>query len=218
MALALALALPLLAAGLAVAAGRRRDALRLAVARNAVLAVAALVSLAFAILFHAFVVSDFSLYYVAQHSNLALPMVFKIAGVRGAHEGSLLVWAWLLPVPAGGRDLNPLLQDLAFVLHPPMLYLGHVGFSIPFAFAMAALLRRHVGGEWVTLVRRWALRSWLALTTGIVFGGYWAYCELGSGGWWAWGPVESASFMPWLTGTALMHSMMAQERHGMLRL
>ncbi|GAB4388362.1 heme lyase CcmF/NrfE family subunit [Albidovulum sp.] len=265
-ALALALALSLLAAGLAVAAGRQRDALRLTAARNAVLAVAVLVSLAFAILFHAFIVSDFSLSYVAQNSNLSLPMVFKIAGVWGAHEGSLLMWAWflamvsaaavvlhwreaplsmpwviatlgvieagflalvvlfsnpfarLLPVPADGRDLNPLLQDLALAFHPPMLYLGYVGFSIPFAFAMAALVRQHVGGEWVTAVRRWTLFSWLALTTGIVFGGYWAYYELGWGGWWAWDPVENASFMPWLTGTALMHSMMAQERRGMFRL
>lgn len=265
-ALALALGLSLLAAGLAVAAGRQHDALRLAAARNAVLAVAVLVSLAFAILFRAFIISDFSLSYVAQNSNLALPMVFKIAGVWGAHEGSLLMWAWflavlsaaavvlhwreaplsmpwviatlglieagflalvvlfsnpfarLLPVPADGRDLNPLLQDLALAFHPPTLYLGYVGFTIPFAFAMAALVRRHVGGEWVTAVRRWTLFSWLALTTGIVFGGYWAYYELGWGGWWAWDPVENASFMPWLTGTALMHSMMAQERRGMFRL
>lgn len=266
MALSLALALTVLAAVLAIQAGRHQDAVRLTAARNAIWAVAILVSFAFAILIRAFVISDFSLAYVAQNSNLALPLVFKVSGTWGAHEGSLLMWAWflaalsaaavalhwrdqplsmpwviatlalvqtgflalvvlfsnpfarLLPVPADGRDLNPLLQDLALAFHPPMLYLGYVGFTIPFAFAIAALVRRHVGGEWVAAVRRWTLFSWLALTTGIVFGGYWAYYELGWGGYWAWDPVENASLMPWLTGTALMHSMMAQEKRHMFRL
>ncbi len=265
-ALALALALCLLAAVLAVQAGRRHDALRLVAARNAVFAVAALVTFAFAVLIRAFVISDFSLAYVAQNSNLDLPLIFKLSAAWGAHEGSLLMWAWFLavltaaavalhwrdhplsmpwviatlalvqagflalvvllsnpfatlaPVPADGRDLNPLLQDLALAFHPPMLYLGYVGFTIPFAFAVAALVRLHVGVEWVTAVRRWTLFSWTALTTGIVFGGYWAYYELGWGGWWAWDPVENASLMPWLTGTALLHSMMAQEKRRMFRL
>ncbi len=265
-ALALALGLSLLAAGLAILAGRSHDAARLTAARNAVWAVGLLVSFAFAVLIRAFVLSDFSLAYVAQNSNLSLPLIFRITAAWGAHEGSLLMWAWFLavlsaaavtlhwrdhplsmpwviatlslvqsgflalvvllsnpfatlaPVPEDGRDLNPLLQDLALGFHPPMLYLGYVGFTIPFAFAIAALIRRHVGVEWVTAVRRWTLLSWLALTTGIVFGGYWAYYELGWGGYWAWDPVENASLMPWLTGTALMHSMMAQERRHMFRL
>ena len=263
---ALALAFCLLAVCLALAAARGRNPAHLAAARNAMLAIAALVSLGMAILIHAFVTSDFSVAYVAQNSNLALPMLYKITAAWGAHEGSLLLWAWYLavlsgaavvihwrdhplsmpwiiatlalvqagflalivflsnpfatlaPGPVDGRDLNPLLQDPGLAFHPPVLYLGYVGFAVPFAFAVAAMVRAHVGTEWVAAVRHWVLFSWTALTSGIIFGGYWAYYELGWGGYWAWDPVENASLMPWLTGTALMHSMMAQDRRHMFRL
>ncbi|MBL4621553.1 MAG: heme lyase CcmF/NrfE family subunit [Immundisolibacteraceae bacterium] len=124
----------------------------------------------------------------------------------------------LLMIPLDGRELNPLLQDPGMAFHPPMLYLGYVGFSVPFAFAMAALASGWRSEEWVPLVRRWVLIAWLFLTCGIVLGGWWAYYELGWGGYWAWDPVENASFMPWLTGTALLHSIMAQDQRRMLPL
>ncbi|AAV97332.1 cytochrome c-type biogenesis protein CycK (plasmid) [Ruegeria pomeroyi DSS-3] len=123
----------------------------------------------------------------------------------------------LTPMPGNGRDLNPLLQDPGLAFHPPVLYLGYVGFAVPFAFAIASLIRGQTGVEWVTVVRRWVLFAWTALTSGIICGGYWAYYELGWGGYWAWDPVENASLMPWLTGTALLHSMMVQDKRGMFR-
>ncbi|HML92302.1 heme lyase CcmF/NrfE family subunit [Methyloceanibacter sp.] len=123
----------------------------------------------------------------------------------------------LIPAPAEGRELNPLLQDPGLIIHPPMLYLGYVGFVVPFAFAVAALIRGNAGAEWVVATRRWTLFAWLALTSGIMLGGYWAYYELGWGGYWAWDPVENASLMPWLTGTALLHSIMAQENRNLFR-
>ncbi|MBF0425573.1 MAG: heme lyase CcmF/NrfE family subunit [Magnetococcales bacterium] len=123
----------------------------------------------------------------------------------------------LFPAPADGRDLNPMLQDPGMVFHPPFLYLGYVGFSIPYAFAMAALIHGRSGAEWVLAMRRWTLFAWAMLSTGIVFGAYWAYYVLGWGGYWAWDPVENASFMPWLTATAFLHSVMVQERRGMFR-
>ena len=123
----------------------------------------------------------------------------------------------LSPAPAEGQDLNPLLQDPGLVFHPPVLYLGYVGFVVPFAFAIASLLRSHAGTEWIKVVRRWSLFAWVMLTSGILMGGFWAYYELGWGGYWAWDPVENASLMPWLTGTALLHSMMAQDKRGLFR-
>ena len=123
----------------------------------------------------------------------------------------------LSPAPAEGQDLNPLLQDPGLVFHPPVLYLGYVGFVVPFAFAVASLLRSHAGTEWIKVVRRWSLFAWTMLTSGILMGGFWAYYELGWGGYWAWDPVENASLMPWLTGTALLHSMMAQDKRGLFR-
>ena len=123
----------------------------------------------------------------------------------------------LSPAPLDGRELNPLLQDPGLIIHPPMLYLGYVGFVVPFAFAVAALVRGSAGAEWVLATRRWTLFAWLALTSGIMLGGYWAYYELGWGGYWAWDPVENASLMPWLTGTALLHSIMAQEKRNLFR-
>jgi cytochrome c-type biogenesis protein CcmF len=123
----------------------------------------------------------------------------------------------LHPAPAEGRELNPLLQDPGLIIHPPLLYLGYVGFVVPFAFAISALVRGSAGAEWVMATRRWTLFAWLFLTSGIMLGGYWAYYELGWGGYWAWDPVENASLMPWLTGTALLHSVMAQEKRNLFR-
>lgn len=123
----------------------------------------------------------------------------------------------VIPPPVEGRELNPLLQDPGLIFHPPLLYLGYVGFSVPFAFAIAALMRGQAGSEWVKATRRWTLFAWTALTSGILLGGYWAYYELGWGGYWAWDPVENASLMPWLTGTAFLHSIMALEKRGLFR-
>ncbi len=216
-------------------------------------------------LIHAFVTSNFSVTYVAQHSNTLLPMFYKVTALWGAHEGSLYLWAWILTLytvivtwrgrsrypehlpiilavqgwlivgffglilflsspferllpmfPQEGRDLNPILQDPGMVIHPPMLYLGYVGYSVPFAFAITALLTRWESELWIGLIRRWSLIAWGFLTVGIVLGGWWAYYELGWGGYWAWDPVENASFMPWLVGTALVHSITVQERRHML--
>ncbi|MCR4348196.1 MAG: heme lyase CcmF/NrfE family subunit [Sulfuricaulis sp.] len=231
---------------------------------NGSVAVFALTTLGGLSLIHAFVTSNFSVQYVAQHSNSLLPIFYKVAALWGGHEGSLYLWVWVLtlytmvvglhgrkqypehlpvilavqgwlivgffglilflsnpferlfPIPADGHDLNPLLQDPGMVFHPPMLYLGYVGFSVPFAFAMTALITRWRSELWIGLIRRWALIAWGFLTTGVMLGGWWAYYELGWGGYWAWDPVENASFMPWLLGTALVHSITVQDRRRML--
>jgi len=220
------------------------------------------VGAAFVSLTAAFVLNDFSVLYVASHSNSALPLHYRIAGVWGGHEGSLLLWAmmlcvWMLavarfsrhlplpvlarilavmgwvavgfllftlvtsnpferlfPAPADGRDLNPLLQDPGMVIHPPMLYMGYVGFSVAFAFAVAALIGGNLDSQWARWTRPWTLAAWLFLTVGIALGSWWAYYELGWGGWWFWDPVENASFMPWLVGTALIHSLAVTEKRG----
>ena len=220
------------------------------------------VVLAFASLAASFVNNDFSVLYVAQHSNTALPLAYRVAGVWGGHEGSLLLWALMLclwtlavasfsrhlpldmvarilavmgwiavgfllftlstsnpferlfPVPADGRDLNPLLQDPGMVIHPPMLYMGYVGFSVAFAFAVAALIGGRLDSQWARWTRPWTTVAWLFLTIGIALGSWWAYYELGWGGWWFWDPVENASFMPWLVGTALIHSLAVTEKRG----
>jgi cytochrome c-type biogenesis protein CcmF len=150
-----------------------------------------------------------------------LPMVLAVQGLLMVGFFGLILFLSnpflrLFPVPADGRDLNPLLQDPGMVFHPPMLYLGYVGFSVPFAFAMTALITRWKSEFWIVHIRRWALIAWGFLTTGILLGGWWAYYELGWGGYWAWDPVENASFMPWLVGTALVHSITVQERRRML--
>ncbi|MBF0308278.1 MAG: heme lyase CcmF/NrfE family subunit [Magnetococcales bacterium] len=152
----------------------------------------------------------------------SMPWVLSILGAL--LSGFLLLVLFLsspfermIPPPADGRDLNPLLQDPGMVFHPPFLYMGYVGFAIPYAFAMAALITGRAGEEWILATRRWTLFSWAMLTTGIIFGGYWAYYELGWGGYWAWDPVENASFMPWLTATAYLHSVMVQERREMFK-
>ena len=220
---------------------------------------------AYGILTYSFIVHDFSVLYVANTSNSELPLVYRISGVWGAHEGSLLLWVlvhagWtaalalrsnrypgrlaagvisvmgcisigflaftiftsnpfvrLFPAPVDGADLNPLLQDPAMAIHPPMLYMGYVGFSVPFAFAIMALVQGRVDSAWARWVRPWALAAWLCLTAGITLGSWWAYYELGWGGWWFWDPVENASFMPWLTGTALIHSLAVTEKRHALR-
>lgn len=229
------------------------------VGRQAVYLTFAMLTLGMAGLEYAFLSHDYSLAYVAANSNSDLPLFYLATALWGGHEGSLLLWAWLLSlyaalaarlhwnshaltmpylllvtsallvgfismivflsspfellqeIPVDGQGLNPLLQDPGMVFHPPFLYMGYVGFSIPFAFAMAALFSGRVSEEWLKATRRWTLFAWLMLTFGIVMGGYWAYYELGWGGYWAWDPVENASFMPWLTATAFLHSMMVQE-------
>jgi len=233
--------------------------------RQAVTLVFILLSIGMASLIFAFVTRDFSVKYVMATSNSKLPWFYTVAALWGGHEGSLLLWVWILatfctvaawlhwrtqpaimpyllsvqsvvmfgflsliiflsnpfdrifPVPLDGKDLNPLLQDPAMVVHPPLLYLGYVGFSIPFAFAMAALLSGRIGEEWLKVTQRWTLFAWLMLTAGIMMGGYWAYYELGWGGYWGWDPVENASFMPWLVGTAFLHSIMVQEKRKMFK-
>ena len=237
------------------------------VAAAPVLAAAQFVFLLAALLLLAasFVRHDFSVLYVANNSNTALPLLYRLAAVWGGHEGSLLLWvfmlsAWtaavaaasrhmtqamqaqvlgvlglvsvgfllfmlltsnpfarLLPPPLEGRDLNPLLQDFALAVHPPMLYMGYVGFSVAFAFAVAALLSGRMDSAWAKWARPWTLLAWVFLTTGIVLGSWWAYYELGWGGWWFWDPVENASFMPWLAGTALLHSLAATEARGVFK-
>ncbi|KZY65042.1 MULTISPECIES: heme lyase CcmF/NrfE family subunit [unclassified Oleiphilus] len=218
---------------------------------------------AFLILANAFVQDDFSVKYVAGHSNTLLPVYYKISAVWGGHEGSLLLWAltlagWTIAVaifskqlpremlarvlavmgmisigfllfilltsnpfdrllpntPLEGSDLNPLLQDFGLIVHPPMLYMGYVGFSVAFAFAIAALLGGSLDSAWARWSRPWTIVAWAFLTLGIALGSWWAYYELGWGGWWFWDPVENASFMPWLVGTALMHSLAVTEKRG----
>jgi cytochrome c-type biogenesis protein CcmF len=234
----------------------------MALARPLVWTQFAFVAIAFVCLTLAFVRYDFSVQYVASNSNLALPLAYRIAGVWGGHEGSLLLWilmfnVWsvavasfsrtlptvfvtrvmgvlglvgvgfllftlitsnpferLIPAPADGRDLNPLLQDPGMVIHPPMLYMGYVGFSVAYAFAIAALLGGQLDATWARWTRPWTTAAWIFLTFGIGLGSWWAYNELGWGGWWFWDPVENASFMPWLVGTALMHSLVVTEKRG----
>ena len=219
----------------------------------------------FICLTYAFITYDFSVKYVAHNSNTALPLIYRIAAVWGAHEGSLLLWvlmlagwtaalAWLsrevpsdflakvlgvlgavsigfllfliltsnpferlIPAAIEGRDLNPLLQDPGLVIHPPMLYMGYVGFSVAFSFAVAALISGRLDAAWARWSKPWTNLAWVSLTLGIALGSWWAYYELGWGGWWFWDPVENASFMPWLVGTALIHSLSATEKRGLFK-
>ena len=220
------------------------------------------VALAFAALAYAFLHNDFSVLYVAEHSNSQLPLHYRFAAIWGGHEGSLLLWVtmlsiWavavatfskhlpdemvarvlgvmgliavgfllfmlltsdpftrLLPAAADGQELNPLLQDPGLVIHPPMLYMGYVGFSVAFSFAIAALLGGKLDATWARWSRPWTTVAWVFLTCGVMLGSWWAYYELGWGGWWFWDPVENASFMPWLVGTALIHSLAVTEKRG----
>jgi len=238
----------------------RREWLMLA--RPAAQTVFLLLAIAFLILAWSFYVNDFSVLYVAEHSNSQLPVVYRLGAVWGGHEGSLLLWIFLLstwtilvaqlskaldefmvarvigvlglvtsglllfvlttsnpfmrllPAAQDGRSLNPLLQDPGLVFHPPMLYMGYVGFSVAFAFAIASLLSGRLDAAWARWSRPWTTAAWIFLTLGIALGSWWAYYELGWGGWWFWDPVENASFIPWLVGTALLHSLAVTEKRG----
>ena len=224
----------------------------------------AVTAAAFALIWSVFT-NDFSITYIMEHSNRALPGAYKFSALWSGQEGSLLLWAWLLGIygfvlrlthktdvklyayagtimagiqtfflavlcfaappfalyagtlPDDGNGLNPLLQYPEMVIHPPMLYLGYVGFSVPFAFALGALMMRYPGEKWIKVTRVWTMVTWLFLTCGIFLGMHWAYAVLGWGGYWGWDPVENASFMPWLTGTAFLHSVMMQEKKGMMK-
>ena len=221
-----------------------------------------LITLSISFLGYSFATDDFSVMYVAQHSNSQLPLFFKVAAVWGGHEGSMLFWLFSLsiwtalvaalrsrmdrqinstvlailglimvgfclfillysnpfervfPAPMEGRDLNPMLQDIGLIFHPPLLYLGYVGFAVNFAFAIAALLSGRMDAAVAYWSRPWALAAWICLTAGIILGSWWAYYELGWGGWWFWDPVENASLMPWLSGTALLHALIVTEQRG----
>ncbi len=264
-ALVLAMALALAQAVLPLWGAARRDATLVAVAGPAALAQFLMVSLAFGALVHLYVVSDFSVANVAANSHQSKPLVYRISGVWGNHEGSLLLWVWILalfgaavaafgknlpvlfkarvlgvqaligvgflafmlftsnpferldPAPFEGRGLNPILQDPGLAMHPPMLYLGYVGFSTTFSFAIAGLLEGRIDPSWARWLRPWTLAAWTALTLGIALGSWWAYYELGWGGFWFWDPVENASFMPWLAGTALLHSAIVVEKRDTLK-
>ena len=220
-------------------------------------------SVSIGILAYSFATDDFTLEYVAAHSNSQLPTFFKVAATWGGHEGSILFWLftlslWLVafaffsrkndrtfaaqtlsllgliclgfaifilfysnpfgrafPAPVEGRDLNPMLQDIGLIFHPPLLYVGYVGFAVNFAMSISALIFNRSAQAIARAMRAWVLVSWLFLTLGIVLGAWWAYYELGWGGWWFWDPVENASLMPWLLGLALLHSLMVTEKQGM---
>ncbi len=244
---------------------KTRNGTWIVVGRRVVIAAFVMLTIGMATLIYAYLTEDYSVKYVSATSNSKLPIFYKIAGLWGGHEGSLLLWAWILslycmlavlihwksqpvvmpylimiesiilcgflllilflsnpfernfPAPLDGRDLNPLLQDPAMVVHPPLLYIGYVGLSIPFAFAMAALFSGRLGEEWIKATQRWTVFAWITLSLGIGMGGYWAYYELGWGGYWGWDPVENAAFMPWLAVTAFLHSTMVQEKRKMFR-
>ena len=231
-------------------------------ARPAAQTVFLLLAIAFVILAWSFYSNDFSVLYVAEHSNSQMPVIYRLGAVWGGHEGSLLLWIFLLstwtflvaqlsksldefmvarvigvlglvttglllfvlttsnpferllPAAQDGRSLNPLLQDPGLVFHPPMLYMGYVGFSVAFAFAIASLLSGRLDAAWARWSRPWTTAAWIFLTLGIALGSWWAYYELGWGGWWFWDPVENASFIPWLVGTALLHSLAVTEKRG----
>jgi cytochrome c-type biogenesis protein CcmF len=264
-ALVLALALMLIQSTVPLIGLRWRDDRLVAISGTASVVGFGFIAVSFAALTSAYVASDFSVLNVWENSHSAKPLLFKISGVWGNHEGSMLLWVLILglfgalvatfggnlpaslkarvlavqgwigtafllfilltsnpftrldPAPIEGRDLNPILQDIGLAIHPPMLYLGYVGFSIAFAFAIAALIEGRTDAAWARWVRPWTLTAWMFLTAGIAMGSYWAYYELGWGGFWFWDPVENASFMPWLSGTALLHSAVVMEKRGALK-
>jgi cytochrome c-type biogenesis protein CcmF len=264
-ALVLALLLAAAQSVFGIVGAARRDLRWQAAVRPAVAGQFVLVSVAIAALIHAFVSFDFSVVYVASNANSALPTFYRIAALWGAHEGSLLLWAWILaawtlavavasrhlpvsfasrvmgvlglvsvgfllftlatsnpfarvfPAPPDGRDLNPVLQDPALAIHPPLLYMGYVGLSVAFAFACAAMLEGKLDQVWARWTRPWTTTAWAFLSVGIALGSWWAYYELGWGGYWFWDPVENASFMPWLVGTALIHSLAATDKRGLFK-
>jgi cytochrome c-type biogenesis protein CcmF len=261
-ALVLALMLAIAQATLPLIGAARGIPQLVAMARPTAQAQFIFVAIAFGCLAYSFINNDFSVLNVATNSNSKLPLQYRLAATWGSHEGSLLLWTFMLtiwmvavtlfsnhlpgemvarvlgvmaiistgfllfmlltsnpfqrliPVPPDGRDLNPLLQDPAMVAHPPMLYMGYVGFCVAFAFAIAALLGGRLDATWARWSRPWTTVAWMFLTVGIALGSFWAYYELGWGGWWFWDPVENASFMPWLVGTALIHSLAVTEKRG----
>lgn len=264
-ALALALCLALVQASLPLLGAARGRADWMAFARPAAAGQFVFVLVSFGALEYALLTDDFSVGFVALHSNSALPSFYKATAAWGGHEGSLLLWiavlaVWtmavaafsrsqpqefmsrvlgvlgivsvgmiafalftsnpftrLVPAVADGNDLNPLLQDPGMIFHPPTLYLGYVGVSVPFAFAVAALLTGRLDKDWARWTRPWTVVAWVFLTAGITLGSWWAYYELGWGGWWFWDPVENSSFMPWLMTTALLHSLAVTERRGIFK-
>ena len=264
-ALILALVVAVVQGTVPLVGAARGDVRLMAMGRTAALTQAFLVILAFGALTQAYVTSDFSVANVVANSHSAKPLLYKISGVWGNHEGSMLLWvlilavfgaavalfggnlpdtlrsrvlaiqalvgvgflafilftsnpfARLFPAPPDGNGLNPLLQDPGLAFHPPLLYLGYVGFSVTYAFAIAALLEGRVDAAWARWVRPWTLAAWCFLTLGIALGSWWAYYILGWGGFWFWDPVENASLMPWLAGTALLHSAIVVEKRDALK-
>mgnify|MGYP000849095019 CR=1 FL=1 len=264
-ALVLALGLALIQSAVPIMGARRGDIALMEMARSTALAQLVFVGASFVLLTAVHVASDFSVVNVFENSHSAKPLLYKITGVWGNHEGSMLLWVTILALfgalvaafggnlplslrahvlavqawvatafylfilltsnpfariaqpPIEGRDLNPILQDIGLAVHPPMLYLGYVGFSISFSFAVAALMEGRIDAAWARWVRPWTLVAWIFLTLGIAMGSYWAYYELGWGGWWFWDPVENASLMPWLSGTALLHSALVMEKRNALK-
>jgi cytochrome c-type biogenesis protein CcmF len=264
-ALALALGLSLIQFVVPLWGTRTNDQVLLSVAPVTALAVLACVGFAFLTLVNAYATSDFSVLNVVENSHSTKPFIYKLTGIWGNHEGSMLLWTLILalfggvvalakgsvparlrantlavqaaviiafllfllitsnpfarvsPAPLEGQDLNPVLQDPGLAIHPPLLYIGYVGFSITFAFAMAALIDGRIDAVWARAVRPWTLAAWTFLTLGIAMGSYWAYYELGWGGFWFWDPVENASLMPWLAGTALLHSTVVMEKRDALK-
>jgi cytochrome c-type biogenesis protein CcmF len=264
-ALILALVLALIQSIVPVVGARRHEPALMRVPLSTAPAQFVFALAAFGALVSAHVTSDFSVINVYENSHSLKPLIYKITGVWGNHEGSMLLWvlilalfgalvalfgtnlpstlralvlavqAWIASAfylfilttsnpflrfahpPLEGRDLNPVLQDIGLAIHPPMLYLGYVGFSISFSFAVASLIEGRIDAAWARWVRPWTLLAWMFLTTGIAMGSYWAYYELGWGGWWFWDPVENASLMPWLAGTALLHSAVVMEKRNALK-
>ena len=264
-ALVLALALALIQATLPMIGARIGDRALMAISEPVAVVQFLFVALSFAALTALYVTSDFSVANVFENSHSQKPLIYKISGVWGNHEGSMLLWALILAIfgamvaifgtnlpaslranvlgvqswiaaafqlfilatsnpfarlaqaPFEGRDLNPILQDVGLAVHPPLLYLGYVGFSISFSFAVAALIEGRIDAAWARWVRPWTLAAWMFLTLGIAMGSYWAYYELGWGGWWFWDPVENASLMPWIAGTALLHSAVVMEKRNALK-
>ncbi|MEP9355182.1 heme lyase CcmF/NrfE family subunit [Xanthobacter sp. KR7-65] len=264
-ALALAFALSLAQVVLPAWGARRGDAVLMGTAGFIAMALFGFVTFAFAMLVQLYVTSDFTVVNVVENSHSQMPAIYKITSTWGNHEGSMLLWVFVLaffgalvalfgsnlpdrlkalvlavqgavaaaflsfilftsnpflrlvPPPAEGRDLNPILQDPGLAIHPPLLYLGYVGLSISFSFAIAALIEGRIDAAWARWVRPWTLAAWIFLTLGIAMGSYWAYYELGWGGWWFWDPVENASLMPWLAATALLHSAVVMEKRDALK-
>ena len=262
-ALGLSLAIALLLAALPLWGAEKGNDQLMALARPMTYGLFLALTVAFGALFYAFAVNDFTVQYVVNNSNSHLPLRYRLSAVWGSHEGSLLLWIWLLTLwstavawfskplpqeavsrvlgimgivsvgfllfvlftsnpfdrtfpnfPVDGRELNPLLQDVGLIFHPPLLYMGYVGFSVAFAFSIASLMTGKLDTAWARWSRPWTMAAWVFLTLGIVLGSWWAYYELGWGGWWFWDPVENASLMPWLAGTALLHSLAVTEKRG----